>query len=124
MKLIENMADPSAIDRPYRYTPLHVACKEGHIQAVSTLIWMGACVNAETEDKCTPLHLALQSGHEDIAKILIREGANVWVENDDRKTALDLCRDSQQQAALLQLFNRLWMANPLLKACFSQVSMR
>ena len=55
-------------------TPLHLACKNGHLDIAHYLIRQQNC-NPETitSDGCTPLHLACANGHLRIAVVLIAD---------------------------------------------------
>ncbi len=52
-------------------TPLHVAALFGQLDAVKTLISLGATVDAKGYENHTPLHFALAKQHYDVAKSLI-----------------------------------------------------
>ena len=51
-------------------TPLHYACKEGHLNIISEFQ-----ANADGTDNIgqTPLHYACKKGHKDVARVLISE---------------------------------------------------
>ncbi len=51
---------PTASGGPKRVTPLHVACRNGHLAVVKVLVAAGARLNVSTKDGVLPLHLAAQ----------------------------------------------------------------
>jgi ankyrin repeat protein len=75
------------IDRQYNYTelvaywggvaPLHLAARQGQLEAAKALLEGGADVNQETVgDKATPMLVATINGHFDLAKMLLEKGGN------------------------------------------------
>ena len=75
------------VDRQYLYnelvgyqggmTPLHFAARQGHIDAVKSLLAAGADINQVTGgDKTSPLLIAVVNGHFDLALYLLEQGAN------------------------------------------------
>ena len=68
---------------------IHVAAREGNIEAVKQHLAAGTDVNAEIEGAGTPLNLAAVKGHKEIAELLISKGADVNAKDDGGKTPLD-----------------------------------
>ena len=75
------------IDRQYNFTelvaywgglaPLHLAARQGQIEAAKALLEAGADVNQRTiGDKATPMLVATINGHFDLAKVLLEKGAD------------------------------------------------
>jgi ankyrin repeat protein len=75
------------IDRQYNYTelvgywggltPLHLAARQGELEAVKALIDAGADINQPTNgDKVSPIVIATINGHFDLAKYLLDKGAD------------------------------------------------
>lgn len=52
------------------FSPLHWACKEGHLKIVDLLLSRGARINATNRGDDTPLHLAAAHGHRDIVTLV------------------------------------------------------
>ena len=73
--LIERGADPSAQDNN-RYTPLHLASLQGHVDIARMLIEHGADPSAQGRDGDTPFHLASLEVYMKVAHMLIKRGAD------------------------------------------------
>jgi ankyrin repeat protein len=57
-------------------TPVFIAAKNGHVDAIKTLIGFGANVNTQINDGYTPVFIAAEEGHVDAIKILVGFGAS------------------------------------------------
>jgi uncharacterized protein len=63
---------------------LHIAARDGQIDAAKALLAARADINAVTDtDHATPLILALINGHLDLAKLLLSKGANTKLVTTD-----------------------------------------
>ena len=84
--LVENGADLAA-QGEFSYPPLHLACAEGHLECVETLL---RHLDVDVLDGCgrTPLQEAVQGGHPDVVSLLLDRGADVNVQDDRGRTAL------------------------------------
>jgi ankyrin repeat protein len=91
--------DIAGVTRQYRFnelvstqggiTPLLFAARQGHIDAVKTLLDAGADINQRSKgDNTTPLLMALINGHFDLAKMLVERGADVRASSDNGVTPL------------------------------------
>lgn len=58
-------------------TPLHCACRNGHMEVAAALLERGAQVGAKTRNGLTALHMSAQGDHEDCVELLLRHGANI-----------------------------------------------
>jgi len=70
----------------YGYTPLHLASGKNHLQTVTSLINLGADLDAKNHHGSTPLHNAAKYGHNDVIKLLMDKGANHKVVNNNNNT--------------------------------------
>ena len=60
-----------------RWTPLFIACQNGHVDAARLLLDKGAEVDRAEKDGGTPLFIACEKGHVDAARLLLDKGAEV-----------------------------------------------
>lgn len=79
--LLENLitqgADVNARDKG-AWTPLHLAAKNGHVEALQILLENGANMHdKDIKHGWTPLHIAIVSKQYESAKFLIRAGSSV-----------------------------------------------
>jgi|TARA_B110000483_G_scaffold58698_2_gene73277 ankyrin repeat protein len=79
--LLENLitqgADVNARDKG-ACTPLHLAAKNGHVEALQILLENGANMHVkDIKHGWTPLHIAIVSKQYESAKFLIRAGSSV-----------------------------------------------
>ena len=83
----------------------HVACSEGFMNVVNLLVFVGADVNCENENRVTPLMIAFRKNDSRLACYLIENGARV----DD-----NLAREiNQRESSLLDLAFRLKSINAM-----------
>ena len=86
------------VDRQYLYNelvghtgglaPIHFAARQGHLDAVKTLLGAGADINQRTGDGTSPLLIAVVNGHFDLAQLLIERGADVTLASENGATPL------------------------------------
>jgi ankyrin repeat protein len=57
----------------HQNTPLHTACRYGHVEVVEELLRNGADINALNNTNCTPLMLASCSNHKKVVNILLKQ---------------------------------------------------
>src|SRR5439155_10145731 len=92
-------AGKAGIDRQYLYSelvathgglaPLHIAARQGQVEAVKALLDAGAEINhASAGDHITPLIIATINGHFDLAKFLLDKGADPKLAEDNGVTPL------------------------------------
>ena len=79
--LLENLitqgADVNTRDKG-AWTPLHLAAKNGHVEALQVLLENGANMHVkDIKHGWTPLHIAIVSKQYESAKFLIRAGSSV-----------------------------------------------
>jgi ankyrin repeat protein len=63
-------------------TPLHLASRWGHVEAVRMLLKLGADVTAQSKYGWTPLHLSSRRGDVEVTRMLLEHGADVSAQNN------------------------------------------
>ena len=58
-------------------SPLHVACQNGHLEVVRSLLSAGALVDLTSADGTSPLWAASHGGHVGVVRALLSSGAQV-----------------------------------------------
>jgi tRNA A-37 threonylcarbamoyl transferase component Bud32 len=78
------------------WTPLQIACYQGHVECVKILISHPYInINKMTSERGTGLHLAGICGHVEIVKILLENHADPTLEDPSGRTALQLTSNSE-----------------------------
>ena len=73
----------------FRYTALHLAALNNHIEVAELLIVNGKCsLNLQNVNLQTALHLATERQHTQIVRLLVRSGANLNITDKDGDTPL------------------------------------
>ena len=70
------------------FTPLFIACMNGHESTVLLLLDRGAKINLAKDNGATPLYIACQNGHESTVLLLLGRGAKINLAMDDGMTPL------------------------------------
>jgi ankyrin repeat protein len=90
--LLAALTDDVGVDArsPDGFTPLHLACFFGHVDAVRVLLDVGAEVNAVADNpmKVQPLHSATAARNAAIVKSLLAAGADANAEQEGGHTAM------------------------------------
>jgi ankyrin repeat protein len=100
------------IDRQYNYTelvaywgglaPLHIAARQGQIEAAKALLEAGADVNQPTiGDKATPMLIATINGQFDLARMLLNKGGDPNIAQHNGVTPLYAALNCQWAAKAL-----------------------
>ena len=86
-KLIDK--NPKAISG---MTPLHYACKNGHLEFCKKLLKNLKIKNPLSKTNTTPLHFAAKCGHSEVVKLILEESCNenMNIQDIDGLTALHL----------------------------------
>ena len=78
------------------WTPLYIACANGHEATVRLLLERGAAID-KSDDGETPLHIASSEGHVEVVRKLLERGADKELLFNG-STALDLARAQNHEA--------------------------
>lgn len=101
-------------------TPLHVACRQGHLEAANVLVANGADVDSRNAAHLGALHTAAENGLVEIVEILLRSGAQMDACDDaDRCTPLHLAAIEGHSDVVQALLEKGARADPLLSNGFS-----
>lgn len=91
--LLPALTDEVGVDArsPDGFTPLHLACFFGQVDAVRALLDVGAEVNAVADNamKVQPLHSATAARNADIVAALLAAGADANARQEGGHTAMD-----------------------------------
>lgn len=79
-----NASDPMSGDE----TALHIAAKQGLLEAAKALIQKQASVSVKDFVQNQPLHYASKEGHLDLVKLLVKNGADVLAVDGRRRSPL------------------------------------
>ncbi|KAF4470584.1 Ankyrin repeat domain-containing 52 [Fusarium albosuccineum] len=78
--LLDSGADPNAVTTEDEQSPLHVASRQGHVDAAELLLQKGAVVDIVSRAYYTPLYVASNRGHDSVVKLLLENGADASVQ--------------------------------------------
>ena len=96
------------------YTPLHTACRYGHLNIVKFIVSVSSVdVNRKASDGYTPLHTACHHGQLESAKILLSSSlVDINIKNNDGDTSLHIaCQYGELQ--IVQLLMSTTQINPM-----------
>jgi ankyrin repeat protein len=74
-------------------TNIWMACSDGNIECVKSLIKSGVSINAQDENGYSPIHAAVSYGHADLIEFLLDNGANISLRDVDGDTPLLMCEE-------------------------------
>ena len=77
LSAIKQGADVNCIANADKYTPLHIACREGFLEIVRELVVHGANIRAQDALGLTPLHVSAELGQVDAVMFLLERGSSV-----------------------------------------------
>ncbi|KAK1497648.1 hypothetical protein CCUS01_13041 [Colletotrichum cuscutae] len=86
--LLAESANPDVESR-LGWTPLMIATRYGHVEAIAELIRGGARLDRRGFHGWTALHVAGQNGREDIFELLVTAGASLRIADNDGLEATD-----------------------------------
>ena len=85
---LQQGADVDAVGGELMSTPLHWACRQGHISVIILLIGAGADPGLRDGEGCGAIHLASQFGHTAIVGYLIAKGVSVNSQDNNGMTPI------------------------------------
>ena len=122
-RLLGAGADPEAVTRLGRHTPLHVASRAGHAPVIAALLDHRADADALTSAGAAPLHFAAQSGSADAVEALLAHGADPDVREPRwGQTPLMFAAGAGRASAVAPLLR--WGADPAVTATVVDISTR
>ena len=84
----EEISDAGVGLRERRFTPLHLAVSEGHLDICQMLLERNADVRVRDKSGNTALHFAASEGHLETSRLLLERGADINSQNDEGLTPL------------------------------------
>lgn len=90
------------------FTPLHLACANGHLEMVRALLENDVLaprldINALSDSDITPLHCAAFNGHTDVVNLLLAKGANTMLADRNNDLPLHVARRNQHSRIVVAL---------------------
>jgi len=70
------------------FTPLYIACQNGHLEIVRLLLEASAAINRAPQHGATPLYMACGKGHLDIVRLLLEASASINQAQENGATPL------------------------------------
>jgi len=91
------------------FSALHYAAREGHMDAIRSLVEAGADVNEQNPgDRTTPMVEAIVNGHYDIARYLVEHGGNPNLVSIDGLAALYATIDNEYAPVAWSATSHTW----------------
>lgn len=101
-ELVSNQNMDVNIKNNSGYTPLHLACMAGKVEAVEQLIRLKADKNVPGGVwDSTPLHWACITGNEAVIRLLLEKGANPEIKDETGKVPFQFIRDPSLRAQFM-----------------------
>ncbi|XP_058884443.1 ankyrin repeat domain-containing protein 49-like isoform X2 [Acipenser ruthenus] len=106
-----------------KYTPLHRAAYNGHLEVVKELIAYKADIHARTVDGWTPLHSACKWNNAKVASYLLQQGADINAQTNGRLTPLHLASSNKDAKETLELLLMNRYIKPHLKSSSDETAL-
>ncbi|CAG9464749.1 unnamed protein product [Pedinophyceae sp. YPF-701] len=82
---------------------LHLAAREGHVDAVACLLSLGANADVADEQGRTPLMWAAEEGHDAVVKLLAGAGASLTATDNNNRSVAHVCAQNGNLGVLRTL---------------------
>lgn len=85
---LKSGVDVNDADHGTRFTALHLACYEGHLDVVKLLMKHNVDITQLAQNDLSPLHLAAFNGHTKVVELLLENDAKIDAQDREGKTPL------------------------------------
>lgn len=102
---VDRIKDPNFYDK-YLWSPLIASTRNGHVEAVTYLVFRKANLNHKDYLGCSALHYACAYGRHEIVQILVESGADTRLKDDTGRTPISRAAENGHLNMLKYLHDR------------------